>query len=207
MSNSNRTHERGIAFCAALAETANIGRACKAVGIGRTTAYDWRDDDPEFAAMWDRAMTIGVTALEDEAKRRAFEGVEEPIIHQGQIQYEVREKLTRAGKPILDRVTKQPKLEAVRNEDGSRKMATVRKYSDSLVPLLLKAHGGDRYRDNSKIEMAGSLDLRHLDNDELEDEIAKLQAQLATNALPEDNTQPEPAPLADGDQEDYVIPD
>lgn len=207
MSKANRTHERGIAFCAAIAETANIGRACKAVGIGRTTAYDWRDADPDFAAMWDRAMTIGVTALEDEAKRRAFEGTEEPIIHQGQIQYEVREKLTKGGRPIIDRVTKQPKMEVVRNEDGSRKMATVRKYSDSLVPLLLKAHGGEKYRDNSKIEMAGSLDLRHLDNDELEDEIAKLQAQLATSALPEGGMPTESPAPGDDEPDDYVIPD
>lgn len=82
MSN-NRSPEKILAFCAVLAETCNVGKACKAVGMGRTTAYDWRDSDPEFAEAWDIAMKRGVIALEDEAHRRAFEGVEEPVFYRG----------------------------------------------------------------------------------------------------------------------------
>lgn len=77
------TPEKLTAFCAALAETCNVGKACKAVGIARQTAYEWRSEIPEFAAAWDRAMRIGVSALEDEAHRRAFDGVEEPVHHMG----------------------------------------------------------------------------------------------------------------------------
>ncbi len=77
------TPEKLTAFCAALAETCQVGKACRAVGISRQTAYGWRDDDPEFAAMWDRALKVGVTALEDEAHRRGFEGTDEPVFHQG----------------------------------------------------------------------------------------------------------------------------
>lgn len=202
MTNSNRTVERAIAFCAALAETANIGRACTAIGMGRSTAYDWRDDDPEFASAWDRAMQIGVTALEDEAKRRAFEGVEEPIIHQGQIQYEVREKLNKAGKPIIDRTTKLPKMEVVRNKDGTRKMATVRKYSDNLVGILLKAHAPDKYRENSKVEMSGSLEFSNLSDSEIQEQIDQIQAQLATAAA-----MPKPAAPAEPQEDDFNVPD
>ena len=77
------TPEKLTAFCAVLAETGIVARACEAVAISRQTAYNWRDDDPAFAEAWDRAMRIGVTALEDEAHRRAFEGVDEPVFYQG----------------------------------------------------------------------------------------------------------------------------
>ena len=144
--NSNRTPERATAFCAALAETCNVGKACKAINIARTTAYTWREDDPEFSGMWDRAMKVGVTALEDEAHRRAFEGNDEPVFHQG-------------------------------SECGS-----VRKYSDTLAIFLLKAHAPDKYRENSKVELSGSLDLRKLSDEEIDEELAKLGAVAGTEA-------------------------
>ena len=78
------TPERKAAFCAALAETGIVARACKAVEISRQTAYEWRDEDENFAKNWDRALQIGITALEDEAHRRAFEGGDEPVFYQGE---------------------------------------------------------------------------------------------------------------------------
>lgn len=77
------TPEKLTAFCAALAETGVVSKACKAVDIARVTAYEWRDEIPEFAAAWDKALRIGITALEDEAHRRAFDGTEEPVFHHG----------------------------------------------------------------------------------------------------------------------------
>jgi hypothetical protein len=77
------TPEKLTAFLAALAETCNVGRACKAVDISRVTAYEWRDKDPAFAEAWDKAKAIGVTALEDEAARRAHDGVATPVFHNG----------------------------------------------------------------------------------------------------------------------------
>lgn len=77
------THEKLTAFCAALAETCNVGRACRAVGISRQTAYNWREADADFALAWDRAMKAGLLALEDEAHRRAFEGTDEPVFYKG----------------------------------------------------------------------------------------------------------------------------
>ncbi len=76
--------ERQAAFCGALAETGFVGKACRAVDVSRRTAYQWREDDPDFAAEWDRALKIGCTALEDEAQRRAFDGVDRPVFHSGQ---------------------------------------------------------------------------------------------------------------------------
>jgi hypothetical protein len=80
------TPERKAAFCAALiASGGNVSRACEAVDIARPTAYEWRDEDEAFARAWDRAKEIGLDTLEDEAVRRAYEGIDEPIVHLGVI--------------------------------------------------------------------------------------------------------------------------
>jgi hypothetical protein len=41
--------------------------------MGRTQLYQWRADDPEFAAQWDQAYEAGTDRLADEATRRALE--------------------------------------------------------------------------------------------------------------------------------------
>jgi hypothetical protein len=87
------TPERIEAFCAALASSGgNVSRACQAVDITRMTAYRWRENDPEFAEAWARAKQIGMEALEDEATRRAFEGVEKPVFYMGKkLRHTIRE--------------------------------------------------------------------------------------------------------------------
>ena len=134
------TPEKLTAFCAALAETCNVGKACAAVGISRMTAYTWRKDMPDFAQAWDDAMKAGLLALEDEAHRRAFDGVDEPVFYKG-------------------------------DECG-----TIRKYSDTLAIFLLKAHNPEKYRDNSKVELSGSLAVTSMTDDEIRAELAALTA-------------------------------
>lgn len=141
------TPEKLSAFCAALAETCNVGKACAAVGIARQTAYAWREDDSDFAAAWDKALKVGVSGLEDEAHRRGFDGTEEPVFHQGY------------------------------------QCGTLRKYSDTLAIFLLKAHNPDKYRENSKVELTGSLDLRRKTDAEIDEELAQLAALDAAGAL------------------------
>jgi hypothetical protein len=43
----------------------------------------WRKADAEFAGLYLEAEQIGVSALEDEATRRAFQGTDKPVYHQG----------------------------------------------------------------------------------------------------------------------------
>ncbi|CUK12092.1 Uncharacterised protein [Achromobacter sp. 2789STDY5608615] len=77
------TPEKKIAFLAALAETGNVSRAAKAIDVARITVYEWRDEDEEFAAAWEKAKRIGMGLLEDEVLRRAHDGTEKPVFHQG----------------------------------------------------------------------------------------------------------------------------
>lgn len=78
-----RTPEKEIAFLAALSATCSVTRACEAAGLGRMTVYDWRKADPDFATAWDEAKRLGADVLEDEAVRRAHDGVDEPIFYKG----------------------------------------------------------------------------------------------------------------------------
>lgn len=150
--------------------------------MGRTTAYDWREADSSFAALWDRAMKVGVTALEDEAHRRAFEGVAEPVVHKGEFSYVWEAARDEMGDVIRDEQG-NPKMVPALDAQGKPVLKTVQKYSDTLAIFLLKAHDPDKYRENSKVELAGSLDLRRLTDDELDAELAQLAALEAAGAL------------------------
>jgi len=83
-SSTKLTTVKQAGFLAVLAQCCNVGRACAAVQIDRSTAYVWREKDADFARAWDKALAVGVSALEDEAHRRAFEGVDEPVFYQGE---------------------------------------------------------------------------------------------------------------------------
>lgn len=79
----NRTREKKEAFLTRLSETANVSRSCADNNLPRRTVYDWRDSDAGFKAAWDQALELGLDALEDEAKRRAFEGTDRPVFYEG----------------------------------------------------------------------------------------------------------------------------
>ena len=142
-----RTFENERAFLAALAATCSVSEACEQSGIGRSTVYEWRRDDVDFAARWDEAKRIGAEALEDEAMRRAARGVDEPVFHQG------------------------------------AQVGTIRKYSDTLAIFLLKGAMPEKYRDNAKLELAGRVELSKLSDEELDEELAALTAQIGHSAI------------------------
>lgn len=67
------------AFITALADQGVVSHACKLANIGRSTAYEHRAAHPDFAQAWDEALEIAADTLELEVRRRAHEGVEEPV--------------------------------------------------------------------------------------------------------------------------------
>ena len=72
-------------FLRAFARTGSVSQACRASGVPRRTAYNWRDADAEFRRRWERVRSLGVGRLHDEAVRRAFEGDERPVWHDGRV--------------------------------------------------------------------------------------------------------------------------
>ena len=77
-----RVEER---FLKQLAAGGSVTSAARAIGTGRSTVYQWRDDDVNFAKAWDDAIESGTDVMEDEAVRRAVEGVDRPIYYQGAV--------------------------------------------------------------------------------------------------------------------------
>jgi hypothetical protein len=63
-------------FIEAFKKTGTIVHAAKAVGVGRTTVYEWRTTDPEFEAKFQRADEQTTWELEDSAMDRALRGSE-----------------------------------------------------------------------------------------------------------------------------------
>jgi hypothetical protein len=75
--------QRLLLFLRAFADRCHVGDACKAAGLSRMQVAAWRKADAEFAGLYLEAEQIGVSALEDEATRRAFQGTDKPVYHQG----------------------------------------------------------------------------------------------------------------------------
>lgn len=95
-------------------------------GVAYTTLHNWRARDPWFVTMEVQASLEAKDNIEAEAYRRAVEGVDEPVVYQGMVT------------TVFDA------------ETGMDKVLTVKKYSDSLLAMLLKATDPEKYRENVK---------------------------------------------------------
>lgn len=71
-------------FLADLAETGNVTRTCKRIGLKRITVYSRAKRDPEFKAEMEEAHALGLRQLEDVAVKRATQGWTEPVFFQGE---------------------------------------------------------------------------------------------------------------------------
>jgi hypothetical protein len=120
---ASRWPEKKRRFLEALREVGNIRIAAEAAGMAREAAYQKKARDPKFSAAWDAAYAEAADRLEQEAWRRAVEGVEEPVVSMGKL---------------------------VRDEDG--KPIALRKYSDPLMLALLRAHKPEKYAERKQVE-------------------------------------------------------
>jgi hypothetical protein len=81
----NLRHLWTDAFLAHLAETGILSDAAAAAGVDRSNVWRRRQDDAEFAQAVEQALDMAADKLEAEARRRALEGVEEPVYQGGQL--------------------------------------------------------------------------------------------------------------------------
>lgn len=73
------------AFLAALSECGILSQASQLAKVDRASVWRRRKEDPEFNAACEQAMETAADKLEAEARRRAIEGVEEPVYQGGQL--------------------------------------------------------------------------------------------------------------------------
>lgn len=142
------------AFLSAMTESGNVRLACEAAGIQRRTAYDLREADETFLADWEHAQEEAADLLEQEARRRAYEGLR-------------RVKFDR-GKPIMVPAIGADGL-MVKDQSGNPEMVPYveHEYSDTLLIFLLKATNPEKYRERSDVRHSGHIDVSKLSDDEL----------------------------------------
>lgn len=70
-------------FLNRLAETGQVTRSCVEVGWDRVQAYRVKGRDPVFAEAWTDALEMFADRLEVEATRRAVDGTDKGVWHQG----------------------------------------------------------------------------------------------------------------------------
>lgn len=116
-------------FLAAYSEIGIIKAACRVAKINRSTYYDWKANDPEFASKLPEAEEDANDTLEYAAYEQAVLGTEEPVASGGKVMY----------------------------VDG--KMLMARRYSPQLLITLLKARMPAKYKDKSQVEHSGSIDI------------------------------------------------
>jgi hypothetical protein len=97
-------------FLRLLAEGWSATHAARATGFSRQRFYELRARDDAFRDDWAAAVDQGTDRLEDEAYRRAVEGVPEPIFSRGEVVGERRvysdrliEFLLKARRPAVSR--------------------------------------------------------------------------------------------------------
>ena len=71
-------------FLDALRTTANVSRSATEAGVSRQAAYKERDNSDTFREAWEDAIEEGLDYLEEEARRRAYEGTQKPVFYQGE---------------------------------------------------------------------------------------------------------------------------
>lgn len=88
--NRKRTPELDAGFLEALAETGNVTLSAKLAGVALRTVYDWREEDKDFADQWEDAISEARANIEEEIRRRAMIGVDEPVYQGGKLAGHIR---------------------------------------------------------------------------------------------------------------------
>ena len=76
---------RQKAFLEAFKLCATITHAADIAKISRRSHYDWLGKDQEYVRDFKEAEIAATDALVKEARRRAIDGVSEPVIYQGKL--------------------------------------------------------------------------------------------------------------------------
>ena len=117
------TPEKYNEFLELLAEVGNVAKCCDALGMSRFPVYMRRQKNKTFRKKWDIAKKMSIARLEDEAWRRAFEGITKPVFYKG---------------------------EQLKNADGTPYFE--RTYSDTLMMHRLNAEKPDKYQYKHRID-------------------------------------------------------
>ena len=120
-------------FLRELAKGKSPAHAAQVAGLARSTAYLFRSQDPEFARQWLEASAEGVDRLEDEAYRRAVEGVKRPVFHGGKKVGEITKYSDFLLGKLLGR--RRPEVYGLRHDPTTRVNARITSLEDAKKHL------------------------------------------------------------------------
>jgi hypothetical protein len=123
-------------FLKAFSECGNIGESARRAKVARSLHYVWLRD-PEYKQAFEEAGEHATDILVEEARRRAHDGWEEPVIYQGELQYQLDKQGNLTQIPLA-----------------------VRKYDSTLLMFLIKGRRPEMYRENFKGEIVHTADVR-----------------------------------------------
>jgi hypothetical protein len=143
---TRKVPSKKAAFLAAFAECGRVSAAARSAKVTRAMHYRWLEEDPDYPAAFDRAQEQAAQAWEDEAVRRAVDGIFEPTTYKGQFVFPVIgfEKHPETGEPIFSKPIY-----------GKKPFGLV-KHSDRLLEFLLRGARPDKYRDRGSVELTGA---------------------------------------------------
>jgi len=89
MTTKNREGTQGTpkkeAFLEAYTRIGTVSGGAKGAGVDRRTIYKWLEKDKEFGSRFEEAKETVTDDLEQEARRRAYEGIDKGVYWQGQL--------------------------------------------------------------------------------------------------------------------------
>ena len=124
MPKKKTTPEFKEAFVGMLGQVPNITAVCRLMNITTANVRTARKRDPEFDKKVLSAIDEGYDTLEEEARRRAVDGVVEPVFYKGSL--------------IVDEKSKP---------------VGIRKYSDQLLIFLLKGYRPKKFNPGAKLQL------------------------------------------------------
>ena len=91
MEKVTRVTPKKEAFIEHYTRMGTVKSAAKATGVSRKTVYEWLKADEVFSEGFEHAKENVTDELEQEAKRRAYEGINKPIYWQGKLVDTIKE--------------------------------------------------------------------------------------------------------------------
>lgn len=88
---SDEIEQAKVAFVADYAKHGNVGHACDAARIHRSTFYRWQEHDETFGFAYEQAKADYCDSLRQEIHRRAHDGVLKPVYQRGEKVGAIRE--------------------------------------------------------------------------------------------------------------------
>lgn len=135
-----------------------IATAANLCGIHPRTVYLAVDTDADFRDAYNNAMRESLDHLEREARNRAYHGVDEPVIYQGKLCFVLQDdKGTQLPIELLEKLPVGKDGKPAIPKGWFIKPLTIRKPSDGLMTLLLRARRPEVFREIVKHTSDGSF--------------------------------------------------